>query len=108
MAIVEIPLDNEDPAFEFFISLDNVPFRFDFKYNTRMRKWFFNIKTETEEDILLGVPVITNWPVIVRFKQDELPLGQIFFVSEETEQRDPLRFDLGTKVKMFYQEAETT
>lgn len=104
MAIVEIPLRSTIPSYKFRIPLEGIFYTFKFEWNTRMTKWMFSILTQDETPIIEGVPCITNYQFVKRFSQSNLPPGKIFLVDTSGDKIDPGRYDLGERVKMFYEE----
>ena len=105
MAIVEIPVRSDLPAYQFGIDLDGVNFKFSFRFNTRMGRWLWDILDTEENPILMGVPLLVNLDLIGRYKIEELPLGSFICINETGTSNNPGRYDLGNNVKLLYEEA---
>ena len=104
MAVLQVPLRNDLADFKFNLPLDETFYTFRFKWNTRMANWFMDILTLDETPILEGVPVFSNFAVISRFKDIRLPPGRLYFYDTSGNASDPLRFDLGERVIMVYED----
>ncbi len=105
MALLEIPVRSDIPAYTFSIELEGVVYVMIFTFNARYDRWFMDIKTNEEVDLLLGVPLIASIPLTDRFKDDRLPPGTFVVVDLTGENRDPTRFELGEDMKLVYQES---
>jgi hypothetical protein len=104
MALQEIPLRSDSPAFKFQVTLDTVEYTLQFSWNSRMSRWFFDILTSDGTAILMGQPVLVNFALIARFKDVLLPPGRIYFYDTSGLATDPDRFDLGSRVVMYYED----
>lgn len=100
-----MPVRSDIPAYKFQIDLEGTLYTFTFRYNSRMSRWIMDIADENETTILLGVPVLTEFSLIERFKDDRLPPGAFLALDESGNQKQPAREDLGNDVKLFYIES---
>ena len=105
MAIVQLPLRNDVPAFTFQTDLDGTTFSFKFRYNSRMDRWAFDILTANNEPIVSGVLVLTGTLLLERFSDPRLPQGDMFVLNKEDENVSPGRNDLQKNVFILYDEA---
>ena len=104
MSLQEIPLRADSPAFKFQITLDAVEYTLQFSWNSRMARWFFDISTSDGTAIVMGQPVLVNFALMLRFKDTALPQGRLYFYDTSGAALDPDRFDLGSRVVMYYED----
>ena len=105
MALIELPLRSDVPAFTFQTDLDGTTFSFKFRYNSRMDRWAFDIATANNEPIISGVLVVTGALLLERFSDPRLPQGDMFVLNKEDENVSPGRNDLQKNVFILYDEA---
>jgi len=106
MAILQLDVRSDIPAYQFRQNLDGTVYTLRFRWQSRMCVWIFDILNEQEEPLLVGMPVLTNSNINRRFLRAGVPPG--FFVSadESGQNRNPDRETFGQEVKFFYVEAE--
>lgn len=92
------------PAFSYQIDLQGTVYTLRYTFNTRMDKWTLDIRTEFEAPIVVGQPIISDWPIFERFRDTRLPPGILFAYDTSGQAIDPGRFDLGNRVQMIYQD----
>ena len=105
MALLQLPLRNDVPAFTFKTDLDGTTYTFKFRYNSRLDRWVFDIQTATGDPIISGIPVLTGTSLLKRFEDDRLPEGELFVLNKENEAASPGRNDLQENVFILYEEA---
>jgi hypothetical protein len=105
MALIELPLRNDVPAFTFQTDLDGTTYTFKFRYNSRMDRWAFDILTANEAPIVSGVLVVTGTLLLERFSDPRLPQGDMFVLNKADENASPGRDDLQKNVFILYDEA---
>ena len=105
MALIQLPLRSDVPAFTFQTDLDGTTFTFKFRYNSRMDRWAFDIQTANEDPIISGIPVLTGTSLLKRFEDDRLPEGELFVLNKEDETASPGRNDLQENAFILYDEA---
>lgn len=107
MAILEIPIRSDLPAYNFQINLEGTVFTLHFRYNSRSERWFMDINDTDDEQIVVGIPLLYGLPLVDRYKDERLPLGRFIIVDETGEERNPTRDGFGTDFKLLYQESES-
>lgn len=105
MALIELPLRNDVPAFTFQTDLDGTTYTFKFRYNSRMDRWAFDILTANEDPIVSGVLVVTGTLLLERFSDPRLPQGDMLVLNKADENASPGRDDLQKNVFILYDEA---
>ena len=106
MAIRQIPVRNDIPAYNFRINLDNRPFLLSFSFNDRRNRWTLNMADEAGTELLNGITLFTKIPLIDKYQHDiRLPQGNLFALNLVNDGVPPTRDNLATDVQLFYEEA---
>lgn len=105
MATLVMPVVADTPAYDFDLELEQVLYKFSFRYNERMDRWLMDIRDQNDVPILLGTVLITNYSLIERFKSASLPPGEFFVLDEAGNKLDAIREALGNDNKLFYVES---
>lgn len=107
MAIVQIPVRSDIPAYDVQVELEGVLYTLGFSYNARAGYWVMDIMDANETPILMGIRVISSWLMNDRFVMDELPKGDFFVFDTSGKNEDPLQDDFGkTKLLMYADSSE--
>lgn len=107
MAILEIPIRSDIPAYSFPITLEGTVFIFHFRFNERMDRWIWDVNDVNDDPIVNGVPLLYGLPLLDRYKSNSLPLGRFVLTDETGDERNPSREDLGDDFKLLYRESTT-
>ena len=107
MPLAKIPVRADLPSYEFRIDLDGSSYTFVFRFNERMGRWIMDIKTENNEPVLLGSPVLIGSDFLTRFQSDLLPPGELFSINLKDNFVDSDREAFGNDVIILYNEAGT-
>lgn len=109
MAITQLPIRSDIPAYDFQTELDGVLYTLGFSYNVRAGYWVMDISDANETPILMGVRIISGWLLTDRFVIDNLPPGDFFILDTSGKNEDPLMNDFGTtKLLMYADVSEAT
>jgi len=106
MAILELPVRSDIPAYSFKIDLDGASFRLKFYFNKRLGRWFMDILDASDVLLISGIILLTNLAIRDQYVKDGIPAGQFILIDETGNEKNPGEFDLGNDVRLFYQEAE--
>jgi hypothetical protein len=98
MALITIPLRNDIPDYEFKVDLDGTTYTLTIRYNTRLATWIMDLKTEQDESIVLGVPLLLGTILLERFPDSRVPPGDLFLINIEDETAEATRDNLGENV----------
>lgn len=96
-------------AFREEITLEETPYIFRFKWNTRdIGFWFMDIFSRDEELLICGVKLVLNFEIISKFPDRGLPLGQLYVVSNDSTVENLGRYDFvnGRASLVYITEAE--
>ena len=107
MAILQIPVRNDLPAYTFRIDLEASTYTFGFRYNTRMSRWIWDVMDANGNPLVMGIPLLSGLDLLSRFKVEGLPPGRFALLDEQGETYTPERYDLGERVVMLYEESTT-
>ena len=105
MTLYECPTYVDLPAYTYSIQLDGVTFQLTFTYNDRMSRWMLSIADNAGNPLVGEVPVIVNYPMFDRYKVPGLPAGTLFAYDTLNTNTDPTRYELGDRVRLYYQSA---
>ena len=107
MAILEIPLDNSTPAFNFFAPLEGSNFEFSFRWNGRIGVWVFDLFDKDGVAVQTGNPLISGFALLAQNVRTNGPPGMLYAVNYNQEGLNAGRFDIGVDVRLLYAEKGT-
>lgn len=89
------------------VALDSEAFLIDFRWNGRGRAWYISLYTEDEVPLVLSIKVVSNRPLLERFKYIQgMPAGEII-AFDPTGKIPYAGYDqLGTDVELLYADSE--
>ena len=105
MALIRIPLRNDIPSYEFKIDLDGTTYTLGVRYNTRKDRWIMDFRTENNEPVISGTPLLNGVSLLARYQEDRLPPGELFMLNTEDENVEADRDSLTENAFLLYQEA---
>jgi len=97
-----IPTSSAAPAYKFQIVLEDQAYNFVFKWNDTFDFWIFDIADVGGNEIVCGVKVILDYPLINRFANPLLPPGEIVAIDSTETLLRVGRDDMGSKVNLYY------
>lgn len=60
--------------------LDGVKYRLHFSWNGRMSQWTLDIRDAGNSDIVRGIAIVPNFPLLRQYKRHGIPRGEIVAV----------------------------
>ena len=63
------------------VTLDDVEYLLELSWSPRCSRWYLGLKTAAGEDIVSGVAVVVDYPLLSRFGDSRLPPGRLIAVS---------------------------
>lgn len=101
MAAQVLPTVNDIGRYRFRVELDNVVFGFDFRFNVRDGRWYYNLLNADGEIIRAGLKIVSNWPTYRIMVQQGRPVGDVLAVRPNGTD-DPDRDTLGVESFLTY------
>jgi len=101
MAAVEIPLDSSLPSYELTTTLDEEDYTFHVYWADRLESWFFDLTDANGDPIVSGQRIATNAALSVGFN-DKIPGAITSITTDDNDDSDPGRDDLGNRVLVLY------
>ena len=105
MAIVQLPIRTDIPAYDIQTELDGVLYTLGFSFNARANYWVMDISDANGTPILMGLRVISGWLLSDRFVMENLPPGDFFVFDTSGKNADPTQDDFGTTKLLMYADA---
>jgi hypothetical protein len=111
MSLLEIPTQNDLPAYEQLVKLDGTAYTIALYFNPRVNdgngSWFITLADQNRNMLVGPIPLIVSWALFEPYTDlVELP-GTIFAFDTSGEDADAGQFDLGDRVRLFYLEGNT-
>jgi hypothetical protein len=69
--------------FSIQITLSEVQYTLEFRYNNRMSRWFMNVLTATGTPVVMGIPMSVNQSLTAQYRAYSVPAGYLF-VTDDT------------------------
>jgi hypothetical protein len=70
-----------------------------------MERWLMDIGDSNGNDILIGIPMLSNLNMHGRYRTEGLPPGQFLVYDETGQNRNPTREEFGKTIKLLYKES---
>jgi len=106
MALVVLPIRNDLPAYKFKLDLDSKTYVLSFRYNGRMARWFMDLLDESDNQIRMGIKILTNVNLFTILKKTNMPQGDFLAFHETGLELNAERLEFGEEVKLYYNEVE--
>lgn len=106
MAIVEIPVRSDIPAYKMQCTLNGTIYTLHFRFNTRQDRWIMCIRDIDDNSLVDGIPLLNGLFLTYRYKSAKLPKGDFLLFDETGQERTPSRDGLGSDFKLLYEEVE--
>lgn len=104
MAIIEIPIDIANKKIKQQVTLDNVVYGLEFKYNKRYTAWTMNILDDQNNMIVSGIILYTNTSLLTNYYHLAVPKGMLFIIDSDGTQTTADETNLGITHKLLYRE----
>jgi hypothetical protein len=73
---IEIPI-KDNPNHSLLIEIESRIYQFIFRYNSKHDFWTIDISTENGIELLVGIKIVANYPLLFSHKNSFLPSGDI-------------------------------
>lgn len=105
MAIIKIATRADFPSYSQRVELDGVIYNLIIRYNERMARWILDIQDQEENDILIGLVMVSGVPLLQQYVKSDLPPGDFMLLHRDATDINAEREDLGDSVNLFYFDA---
>lgn len=102
MAFEQLPIDSEDKNYFVGCELSGVLYRFRVLWNERGQFWTIGIFDSSDNPIVQGVKIVSDYPLFARFSNPLLPPGQIYCINTSDDKTEPNDSNLGTQFLIVY------
>ncbi len=103
-----IPLSQVESNYPLMVTMDDVDFILYLLWNERDGHWFMTIRDSAGSDIVSGVKVVVNIPLVVHETDGRIFPGQLWAIDTTGSETDPGLRDFGTRVKLIYVDLAST
>ena len=107
MAYIELPVRSDIPAYDFQAELEGTLFGFNLQWNERGQFWSLDLADANGVTLLNGLKLVTGYPLLIQYRNRNLPRGEILCVDTSGENKSPGIDDFGTRILMVYRESTT-
>ena len=97
-----LPVEPSIPNQRVGITLEEINYVFDFRWNDRTERWYMDISEEDETAIRNGISVSLGAILGGRIRDDRFPLGALYAVDLTGEGIEAGLDDLGERVLIYY------
>lgn len=105
MSVLILPVQAGTPSQEFQVSLDGQLYTLGLTWNEREASFHLDVSDQDGNALVLGRKVVVGLPLLARFRDPQLPRGQLLAVDTSGAGIDPGLNDLGARVPLYYVEA---
>jgi hypothetical protein len=108
MAVLELPVRSDFPAYQFKVTLDGVVFQLSFNFNQRLSRWTMDIADDLGTEIVNGIALMSGYPISAQYVEDAMPAGLFALIDSTVPDgvgRSADADDLGNDIKLLYEEA---
>lgn len=106
--MITLPTRTDLVRYAFEIDLEGTTFAFEFYWSDRAASWFFTLSDVDGNALVSGRRVSLGIPLLARFANPGLPLGDIWAFDTSGQDAEPGINDLGGRVQLVYVESTGT
>lgn len=88
--------------FSTLTQLEGTNYKFYFRWNDRIARWFFKIEDSVGDEIMGWTKIVADYPLTSLVTADRIFPGNLFALDTTGEGRDPGLRDLGSRVVLYY------
>ena len=103
--MIQIPVDNRNPAFDLTVDLEGSTYLMSFRWDNRIAIWKYDLKNSAGEPIYSGISLFSAVIPPVNSVSSEAPPGYFAPINLKSPNVDADRFTLGTDVRLYYVES---
>lgn len=102
MAVETIPVRADLDFYAMTVTLGELDFRLTFAFNTRDSRWHISVAQADGTELLSGIPIVVDQPLLLRFTNVDLPVGYLVATDSTGEGIEPAKDDFGDRVKLVF------
>jgi hypothetical protein len=99
---IEIPIALDTPLWDERTTLDGREYLIRLDWNGREGRWYLSLETVDGIQLMRGVKIVSNWPLLRRLVAPEAPPGPLIAQSFSPDTSPPGFYDLGRRVRLLY------
>jgi len=96
--MIEIPLTT-DPEQLFRCAVNGVPYNWRVLYNARAECWAIDLRDENENLLVADVRILGGVDLFQQYP--DIPLKNVYYISQLTPWQDPTATNLGTTARLY-------
>jgi hypothetical protein len=100
--VIIIPTRTDLARYSMRVELRKVKYLLDFDWNDRDQSWYLSVSTDAEVPLLTGIKIVVGFPLINRFRDERLPVGDLSAIDTSGKGIDPAFADLGGRVLLTF------
>lgn len=106
MALLRMPVDSENPNYNFNTSLEGREYNFEFIWNGRSQLWYMSILNPSRETLIMGsIPLVLGVDLTGQYIDPDLPPGDFYAINLTGANAPPDRYNFGSDVILYYLES---
>lgn len=87
------------------VDLEGVVYNLRFRWAERTEEWHLDLRDAEGDPILLGIKLVTLYPLLRNYRHLVVPPGELFFVDNKDESARPTLDGMGERFKLIYIES---
>lgn len=93
---------NDLPWYRFNVTLTGVVYTVRLRFNSRMNRWILDLADPSNNDILVGLPVLIQRNLASQYVITGLPSGPLFCNDNTGQNNQPTQFSFGISHTLYY------
>ena len=99
---VQLPIDSANPNYRVGVTLNDIPYLFEVRWNARDSAWYLDVLDVSEDPIRTGIKIVLGVALGWRSTDPRFPTGAILAEDLTGEGRDATYDDLGSRVVVYH------
>ena len=99
---ITLPISNTTTDFDFFITLDEVRYLLQFRYNYRSSLWMLNILDGESAPVYMGIPIHVFQDLLAQVRSYDVPQKLLLCMNNLSENDNPTRDSFSEEVVLLY------
>lgn len=99
---LKIPFSNTFSNFSEDITLEGVPYKLEFTYNTRSTQWLMSVLDIDSTALINGIPLVLNFNLLTQYPGRDLPPGEFYVIDTTQKEETVTRDNIGPVLSLIY------